>query len=181
MVIISSPVPATTKSGSISKNNPSSIYTPFSISTLFCVTTLFLCHYTFLKFHTLAKVLIAYQATTFAKVNYSINHHPSHHSHCSHCSHLCPCGSHPPPFSPFPPLLPLPSLPVRLAPPSILTLFPRFFSLIIFAKKMLKNICSLQNLCVHLQRFSEELLPCLKLKKHKLVNYRILNKKFKTL
>jgi len=46
---------------------------------------------------------------------------------------------------------------------------------------MLKNICSLQILCVHLQRFSEELLPCLKLKKHKLVNYRILNKKFKTL
>jgi len=46
---------------------------------------------------------------------------------------------------------------------------------------MLKNICSLQNLCVHLQRFSEELLHCLKLKKHKLVNYRILNKKFKTL
>ena len=29
-----------------------------------------------------------------------------------------------------------------------------------------------------MQRFSEELLPCLKLKKHKLVNYRILNKKF---
>jgi len=80
---------------------------------------------------------------------------------------------------PTAPTAPIPARADRT--PSILTLFPRFFSLIIFAKKMLKNICSLQNLCVHLQRFSEELLPCLKLKKHKLVNYRILNKKFKTL
>ncbi|MFC2468313.1 MAG: hypothetical protein ACFNUV_10650, partial [Capnocytophaga endodontalis] len=64
---------------------------------------------------------------------------------------------------------------------AILRVSPRYSFLIIFAKKNVKNICSLHFFCVHLQRFSEELSYCVNQKKHKLVNYRILNKKFKTL